>query len=666
VSFLQPLLLWGLLAASIPIIIHLLNRRRHKTVMWAAMQFLLKATRESRGKKRLRHILILTCRTLGVAALATAAARPLLSGVMGWGGGRPDLVVLILDRSASMEATPKNGTVPRRELALQRIRDALADLEGTRLVLIDSASGEPQDVPSPDVLDRISSTAPTDTAADLSTLTARAAEFLTESPGRSEVWIASDLQKSNWKPENDRWTSVRAALASLPQPPKLRILALGGEPSPNQAIRLISSRRAGAELVLDIEITRSDEAVTSISLPLTVTLNGVRSTTNVTLAGQNFRFRKTLPIPPREESGYGWLSIPGDGNLRDNAAFFAYGASRPIKSLLVAPPGEAADYLAISAAPGGHGGQTVERLDPAQLSRLQPDDAATIFWAAPLPTGQVAESLNRFLTDGGEIVFFAPQGEGNAEFLGMKWSAVTESEKGKFFILDSWDHDDGLLRDGLDGSPLPAERLQAVKRRIPEGEGADLARWDDGKPFIARRVVERGTAWFVGSLPDYTWSNLGDADVLLPVTQRAVAEGAERFDAGFLASIGSRAAAPRPGESRARLDDYGAPVRSNEAFEAGIQRFGERTLALNRPAAEDDPEILSRDALNAALDGTGFTLLEDRGTSAKENISRDVWRGFLIAMLCFLVSEAILCLPKKSSAGGSPNESPRGGRTAKA
>ena len=88
-SFLQPLLLWGLLAASIPIVIHLLNRRRHKTVKWAAMQFLLKATRESRGKKKLRHILILTCRALGIATLVGAAARPLLGGMLGWGGGHP-------------------------------------------------------------------------------------------------------------------------------------------------------------------------------------------------------------------------------------------------------------------------------------------------------------------------------------------------------------------------------------------------------------------------------------------------------------------------------------------------------------------------------------------------------------------------------------------------
>ena len=72
--FLSPLLLWFLAAASVPVIIHLINRRRHKTIQWAAMQFLLKAARESRGKKKLRHILILTCRALGIAEPRIAVA----------------------------------------------------------------------------------------------------------------------------------------------------------------------------------------------------------------------------------------------------------------------------------------------------------------------------------------------------------------------------------------------------------------------------------------------------------------------------------------------------------------------------------------------------------------------------------------------------------------
>jgi hypothetical protein len=200
--FLNPLLLWGLLAAAVPIAIHLINKRRHKTIQWAAMQFLLKATRESRGKKKLRHILILTCRALAVAALAFAAARPIVSGLIGWGGGTIDTVVLLLDRSASMESRPGDGLNPRRQIVLEKVRDAMASIGASRLVLIDSASGNPQEIPSPDTLADLSSTAATDTAADFPTLLSRAADFLADTSGRSEVWLASDLQASNWHPED--------------------------------------------------------------------------------------------------------------------------------------------------------------------------------------------------------------------------------------------------------------------------------------------------------------------------------------------------------------------------------------------------------------------------------------------------------------------------------
>ena len=87
-TFLQQAMLWGLFAVSIPVIIHLLNRRRFRTVEWGAMQFLLKATKESRGKKRLKHFLILLMRCLAVAALVLAIARPLAGGFLGWGGAQ--------------------------------------------------------------------------------------------------------------------------------------------------------------------------------------------------------------------------------------------------------------------------------------------------------------------------------------------------------------------------------------------------------------------------------------------------------------------------------------------------------------------------------------------------------------------------------------------------
>lgn len=645
--FLQSAMLWGLLAASIPIIIHLLNRRRHRTIKWAAMQFLLKATRESRGKKRLRHILILACRTLGIAALVTAAAIPVVSSLFGFGSGKPDLVVLVFDRSASMESNPESGTIPRRELALQRLRDAFADLEGTRLVLIDSATGRPQDVPSPEVLPELTAAAATDAGADLPGLLSTAAEYLSDTPGRAEVWIASDLQSTSWSPEDDRWSAVRAGLAALPQPPRVRVLALGGEDAPNQSVRVLASRRVGNRLLLDLEVVRGGDALAPINLPLTTNLNGVRTTESLTIAGQRLRFQKGIEIPESEESGHGWVSIRGDGNPRDNVCFFAYGPLRPLKSAVVAHEGEGADYLALAAAPDGFGGQSVERIAPAAAGSLVTDEYAAILWAAPLPVGAAATELQRFLGAGGQVIFFPPDADPGQQFLGMQWTAREEAARDRFFILDSWDHDDGLLRDGIDGTPLPADRVRAIKRQVPEGEATILARWDDTQPFLVRRVVDRGTAWFLGALPDYTWSNLGDADVLLPAVQRAILDGADRFDSGYLATLGSREATPKGDDTPTRLDDYEEGRGADPGHVAGVFRIGDRTLAVNRPPAEDIRDVLEPKALDTLLEGLPFTLFEDTSQSAQESVSRGIWRGFLIAMLFFLLAEALLCIPNR-------------------
>ncbi len=655
--FLSPLLLWFLAAAAVPIAIHLLNRRRHKTIQWAAMQFLLKATRESRGKKKLRHILILTCRALGIAALALAAARPIASNLMGWGGGTVNTVVLVLDRSASMESSPGDGLSPRRQLVLEQVRGALKDIGSPRLVLIDSASGRPQDVPSAEVLPELSSTAATDSAADFPSLLASAAEFLSETPGRSEIWLASDLQSSNWKADDERWAAARASIASLPQKPAIRVISLSGTTSPNNALRLLGARRTGNELMLDLEIQRPENARGTANIPLTTNLDGGTTTETLTIPGQAFRFQKRIALPADSTTGHGHLSIPGDGNPRDNVAFFAYGPSRPVKSLVVGAPGEAADYLMLAAAPPGFGTQSAEFIPAAQAASVPTNDLAAILWAAPFPTGSNAEWLNRFLTAGGQVLFLPPGEASTVPFLDLKWSQPTEAERGKFLILQDWNHSDGPLRDGIDGTPIPAERMKAIRRQIPLGDAAPLAKWEDGEPFLSRRVVDRGTAWFLGSIPDYTWSNLGDADVLLPVVQRIVNAGADRFDASYLAQVGGEETRTLAGEARTRLDRYGEPDPANAAHEAGVHRLGSRLLAVNRPLMEDEPEVLTREQLDAALDGTGYTLLDQAGQATEADLSRDIWRPFLVAVILFLIAEAILSLPKKHHVSPLPSRS---------
>ncbi|MGB1260733.1 MAG: BatA domain-containing protein, partial [Akkermansiaceae bacterium] len=639
-------LLWGLLAASIPVIIHLLNRRRHRTVQWAAMEFLLKATRESRGKKKLKYLIILACRALAIAALIFAIARPLIGGFLGFGGAKLDTVVLILDRSASMEQQSEGSRESKRASVLASVKQSLAELNGPRLVLIDSASGTVQDVPSPDALDELSSTSATDTKSSIPSLISTAIDYIIDSsPGRTEIWVASDLQRSDWAPEQGRWEAIRAGLKDLPQKTTLRVLALASPPKDNVSIRVTSSRRVGEELVLDLELARAD-GEGPISIPLTYDVNGTRSSDKVALNGQFYQFQKRLPIGKRSGSGHGFVSIPADTNTRDNVTFFAYGEDQPTRTYLVTDGGESSTWLSLAAAPPNFGQSECVELKPADAHKIEYSSASLIIWQAPLPEGAAADALAEYLENGGAALIFPPRGESDVSFLGMKWGEQLISPKGQYFIIDEWDQADGPLRNGLEGTPIAVPKLKAIKRKTLVGDAATLASWDDDAPFMVRKVTGDGSAIFIASLPDYTWSNLGDADVMLPIVQRMIQLGDSRFGSAFAALAGSDKAKPTVGEIRTRLDSHSESTTSNAEFEAGVWKLGERTLATNRPKSEDQWQIISQKQLASMLEGTNYKLFEDKGQS--ESLAQEIWRAFLIAMLVFLITEAILCLQPKS------------------
>jgi hypothetical protein len=70
----------GLIAATAPVVIHLLNRRRFRVVDWAAMDFLREAVLRSRRILQWRELLLMALRTLCLLLFGLALARPYLSG----------------------------------------------------------------------------------------------------------------------------------------------------------------------------------------------------------------------------------------------------------------------------------------------------------------------------------------------------------------------------------------------------------------------------------------------------------------------------------------------------------------------------------------------------------------------------------------------------------
>ena len=628
-------------------IIHLLNRRRFRIVDWAATSFLLKASRESRGKKKLKHILILICRTLAIFALIFAVARPLLGGFLGSGSGSVNTVILVLDRSASMETKAESGAPSYREAVITRVSQAVEKMGSPRLLLIDSASGDIQEVPSPDALPELSTTFATDTQADIPTLLTKAIDYIDETnPGQTEIWLASDMQRGDWRPTDSRWNAVRSGLESLPNETKLRVLSSGSELAQNIAIELVASRRVEDNLFLDLKLTRSNGDGTS-TVPITYSLKGARSAERVTMNGQELRFQKRLPLSAADVDGSGWVGIPSDNNPRDNSVFFAFGGKEPVQSWIVSekPSGNTANYLRKAAAPDGFDRYSSEIIALTQTTKIDWSTASLIVWQAQIPTGAVAAQLQEFATSGGSVIFFPPEKPSNNIIFGTSWGLIQEAPADEYFINGSWIKDDGPWRNSLSDQKMPIDQVRGVKRCSIQGDGTSLAEWDDGSPLLYRQLQGLGTAIFINTLPNDRWSNLEFVALHLVAVQRLLEKGTDRLHSGYRAIAGSEKAKLRGDEIRDRLDAFEDYEPALGSYRAGVYRLGERVIAVNRPAAENSPLRVNEEALDTLLAGTSYSLFES--TKDDNNLVSPVWWAFLIAVLFFLLAEAILCLQPK-------------------
>ena len=122
----------GAALAAVPLIIHLLNRQRHRPLAWAAMRFVLAALRRTRRRARIEELLLLLLRMAAVALLALAVARPFVgaqSPLAGLTESRRDLV-LVLDGSASTGYRESVESVFERITA--RAREILLELDSSR------------------------------------------------------------------------------------------------------------------------------------------------------------------------------------------------------------------------------------------------------------------------------------------------------------------------------------------------------------------------------------------------------------------------------------------------------------------------------------------------------------------------------------------------------
>jgi len=107
-QFVFPVFLWALAALAIPVIVHLFNFRRYKTVYFSNVQFLKEVKEETTSRSKLKHLLVLTARLLALAFLIFAFAQPFIPNKHSGATTGRKYVSVYIDNSFSMNAV-SNG-----------------------------------------------------------------------------------------------------------------------------------------------------------------------------------------------------------------------------------------------------------------------------------------------------------------------------------------------------------------------------------------------------------------------------------------------------------------------------------------------------------------------------------------------------------------------------
>ena len=257
---------------SIPIIIHLINRRRFRRIDWAAMEFLLDALKKNRRRVRIEQLILLLLRIAIMALLGLLLARPVLSDKgFEWlsGAFRSEDKIFVLDDSHSTARREADRSVFDRlkEALSSQVRrfgergtsDRFTLLRGSkhktpiaRAVFVDRER-------SLSLTQSISKLAPTDTRLPLVDILQSVAEATArEASGAARpraVSILSDLRAVDWTnrqggADENLTEALKRLTSSEETPTRILVLDAGTDDIDNAA--LTSVRVEGGKPIAEI------------------------------------------------------------------------------------------------------------------------------------------------------------------------------------------------------------------------------------------------------------------------------------------------------------------------------------------------------------------------------------------------------------------------------
>lgn len=695
-TFLNPLILIALAAAAIPLLLHLLNLRKLRTVDFSSLRFLKELQKSRIRRLKLKQLLLLLLRIGLVVFAVLAFARPALrsSSVLP-GAHAAATAVILIDNSFSMTLRDDQGTrfTQAKQAALDIVEMLEENDEAYIIPMTDpKAAINAQPTRNREVLRQlVNGLGLNFRRADLDDALRAAATVLDRSQNiNRELYIITDAQQSNARGGTD-------SLKFFTGDTRIYLLPIGA----NHGL-------AGSNLALDSirVLTSLFERDRPVELRAWVRNYGQRDVENATVslyiegnrvaqsgvevkAGGNAVVELSAP-PKRSGLVSGHIQVEGDDFDSDNKRWFGFPVVERMRVAIVGTPENTAPLGLLF----GLYGTTLTADRAAGIGGLDLGAYSTIILADAPVTPADARRLGQFVEEGGGVVIYAGPSTNRDAFntglgvslgigLGTPVTATDPSAPLTFAAVEK-EHPmfSGVFDPANPGNMVESPELTTV---LPASGGETLIRLTNGSAFMSEFRRGRGRVVYVGAPPSGAWGSLATRGIFVPIALRSALYVGATSDPFPQGTVGEAitvplAAAQLPEQVRVtgpnNLEQFvpvrkypsGASIQVDNATEPGIYRVDaagkELTLfAANMGSGESDLTPMTEEALQQAIgvrmtNPANLRQLQSSGSNfgaaiIESRFGLELWKYMLaLALLCAFAEMFVGRVPKNAEAGG--------------
>jgi len=639
-NFLNPFALLGLAAAGIPVLLHLLNLRKLRTIEFSTVQFLLELQQTRVRKLKMQQILLLILRTLVVLFAVFALARPTIPGSLPLlSSTSRTSVIILIDNSGSMEASDAGGQ--RLAQAAKSARQIIEGLrDGDEVVVLPmtglNASASIDFTRTFQVaLDQIERIRCTDGTANLPA-SLRAVRPLLDNalhPHR-EIYVISDAQRSLL----DRMDATRDRV--LMHDASVFLVRVGQGVrgmEQNLSVDSVALRTALFQPEKPVELEAmirngSDRDATGVIVSMS--FDGVRVAQRVLDIPARETRQVSLAAPPQRTGMIGAaIELENDAIDRDNVRWAGFTVPQRSRVAMVGSETDVLFARTVLSLPGME--RSAPRLQVYRSIReaapqLSMNDALVI--AGGEMNSQDVAQVRQFVEAGGGLVVFGSQAAGLPELLatcGLVVGEPVRSDEAAFAITST----DKLhpLFAGVFATAAAADRpveSPKITAMRPARGGAEIVQTSAGA-MISEGVLGQGRVIYCAVPPTMEWSSFPATGLFAAFMVRSILYTVSPRDQGVSVAIGESVRVPLPPR---RAGDQSFVARDVSDIETTLYPIRLPSTTLLEVPAQDRSGVVKIRALDSASVMT-ITANPRTTESRLDFFDRDAWSEGLAPMV---------------------------------